>query len=107
MENGKPYEAPNLTKRAQDYPRLAIHCAICQRQVDGYILGEGVLNIWCHGDGLRWGVEDPSGLAQYRTWPETPISVPPLIVFQMQAVAVASPTPKPQPLDLIDHADPR
>lgn len=66
MENGKNFVPPILTKRDQNYPRLRFHCAKCDDRVDGYILADGVLNVFCHGAGLRMQIGDASGLEAAR-----------------------------------------
>lgn len=72
------YTAPMLVKRVA-LPPIHIWCEHCQTRADGYIIYEGdpakgeppqIMNIWCHGDGIRWAVEDVEGfhemLAKHR-----------------------------------------
>lgn len=58
----------NLTKRPDGLPMINFHCAVCDGPIDGYTVSDianpdhkMTFNAYCHGTGIRIGVENPEG----------------------------------------------
>lgn len=93
----------NLTKRPDGLPKINFYCAVCDGPIDGYTVTDidnpphiMAFNAYCHGDTIRWGIEDVEGfwesMAIYRGE-----HADPMVLFGKQ--------PQPERRDSTDPVD--